>query len=166
MKKLITILIIFSLLLITFLLSAESICKDDFADMKNWYDNKTDKSFNAVIVPSKNKGAYEVIQKGNGNWGKVAFVLVDVDLDKFEIVKIKVNDVSKNGDYKIAVTPVDWKDQYILIDRGAGKGMHTASIKDATGWKGKKTFNLVVIIEGKGKKVELDSIELISKEEE
>lgn len=142
---------------------AEPIWKDDFKEVENWYDNKTDSSFNAVIIPGKKKGTAEVKQKGKGNWGKVAFVLTNLDLDKYPLVKIKVRKVSKSGDFKVLAVSKDWGRSYVIIDRGAGKGEHKGDIKEVTGWTGKKTFNLVIVIEGKNKKVVLDNIMVTSK---
>ncbi len=166
MKKVTSFLLVATIMLVGTLLFAGSIWKDDFEKIENWYDNKTDASFNAVIVPGKKTGTADVIQKGKETWGKVAFVFTNVDVDVFNILKVKVNKVDKNGDYKILVTTHAWDKSYIVIDRGKGKGLYEANIQEATGWKGKKSFNLVVVVEGKDKKITLDWIDLLSKETE
>jgi len=149
-------------------MAADAIWRDDFdeEELEGWYDNKTDESFRAVIVMGKKKGTADVIQKGKGDWGKVAFVVMNVDLDTYNIVRVKVTKVDKNGDYKVLAVSKDWSDSYVVIDRSKGKGTHKGDIKKATGWKGMTTFNIVVVVEGKGKKVTLDWIELVSEEEE
>lgn len=152
-------------ILLTTTLFSANIWKDDFNVIQNWYDNKTDKSFNAVIIPGKKKGSAILQQKGQGNWGKVAYVVTDIDLNKFYIVRIKVDDVDKSGDYKVLAISQDWSDNYVIIDRGNGKGVYEGNIKEVTGWSGKRTFNIVLVVEGKGKKVEIDWIELSEEKE-
>lgn len=165
MKRLLICLIILLCMGINTLMMAESLWRDDFDNVENWYDNKTDESFRAVIVPGRKKGTAEVVQKGKGNWGKVAFVVMNVDIDTYNIIRVKVNKVSKSGDYKILAISKDWGESYVVIDRSKGKGIKEGNIKEATGWKGMQTFNIVVVVEGTKKKVVLDWIELGSKEE-
>lgn len=139
---------------------AETIWRDEFNTLENWYDNKADASFNALIMLGKTKNTAVIQQKGNGNWGKVAFVVQNVDLDKFNILRLKVNKVDKNGDYRVLVTSLDWNDSFTIIDRGNGKGTYEGNIKTVTGWSGKKTFNVVIVVEGKDKSLELNWIEI------
>lgn len=166
MKKIIYVILLLILVLNFTDLFAKEIWRDDFKDVQNWYDNKVDSSFGAVIVKGKKKGTAEIIQKGKGTWGKVAFVLSNIDLDKYNVLRMKVNKVSKNGDYKILITSINWRKTFELIERGSGKGIHEGYIKQITGWSGKKTFNIVVVVEGKKKKVVLDWIELVSEKNE
>lgn len=165
MKKFTLFIIIILVFVTSIFVYAETIWKDSFDEIENWYDNKADSSFKAVIVPGKKKGTAMVKQQGKGDWGKVAFVITKLDIDKYNILKVKVNKVSKNGDYKILVTSLDWNKSYTIIDRGRGKGIHKRNIKEITKWKGEKTFNLVIIIEGKKKMTEFDWIEIASEEE-
>ncbi|MDD5067504.1 MAG: hypothetical protein PHF84_10720 [bacterium] len=158
-------------LLVLFLMSVSrllgtTLWRDDFNKIENWYDNKAHPSYNAVIVPGKKAGTADVIQKGSEKWGKAAFTVSNVDVDIFNIIRVKVDKVEKNGDFKILASTSSWDKTFVVIDRGKGKGVHEGNIKEATGWKGKMTFNIVIVVEGAGKKVTLDWIALSSKESE
>lgn len=166
MKKIVLFTVLVFVLAGSVLLYAGAVWRDDFEKIVNWYDNKTDASFNAVITAGKKAGTAEVVQKGKSTWGKVAFVVTDIDVDRFNTIRVKVNKVEKNGDYKILVSSITWDKSFIVIDRGKGKGTHEGSIKEAAPWKGKMSFNVVILVEGKDKKVTLDWIELASRENE
>jgi hypothetical protein len=146
-------------------LGADPVWKSDFTSLDGWYDNNTDQSFNAVIAMGTKEGTADVIQKGDGSWGKVAFVLENIDIDKFNSVRVNVVDIQKGAAYKLLAVNKDWSESYVVIDRGHGKGSAQGNIKDVTSWTGSKTFNLVVVIEGDKKKVTLGSIELLSKDD-
>lgn len=147
------------------MLSAETFWRDDFNEVTDWYDNKADTSYRAVINPGKKKGTAILQQKGKGTWGKVAYVINEIDLDKYNIVRVKVKKVDLSSAYKILAISTDWSETYIVIERGNGRGIAQGNIQEATGWKGEVSFNLVLIVEGKNKKITFDWIELISKEE-
>lgn len=159
MKK-ISLFVLALLAMVSFVYTAEAVWHDDLDTLDGWYDNKTDKSFRAVILKSKEIGTADVVQRGDGNWGKVAFVVTNCDLDKYNIMRVKIKSVDKNADYKVLAVSQDWAESYVLLDRGAGKGIKQANIAEVTGWKGKKTFNIVVVVEGKDKKVTLDWVEV------
>lgn len=164
MKKLMLSSLIVFILSLASGLFADSAWKSDFSTMDGWYDNAADPNFNATITAGTQPGTADITQKGDGTWGKVAFVQENVDIDKNSVIKINMADVPKGSGYKVlAVTP-DWSESFIVIDRGHGKGIAQGNIKDVTGWSGVKTFNLVIIIEGEKKKITVNSIELISKE--
>jgi hypothetical protein len=164
MKKIFFLLIVSSLLIATAILRAEAVWSCDFNPIENWYDNTTDPSFHAVIVPGAQKGTADIIQKGEGNWGKVAFAFKDINIDKYNIIKVNVADVQKDTSFKILAVSQDWSESFVVIDRGHGKGIAQGNIKDVTGWSGVKTFNLVVVIEGEKKKITLNSLELGTKD--
>jgi hypothetical protein len=165
MKKIMLFSLVACVMFLSALANADPVWKSDFSSMDGWYDNNTDQSFNAVITAGTKEGTADVTQKGDGTWGKVAFVLENIDIDKFNVLKVNVADIAKGASYKILAANKDWSESFVVIDRGHGKGSAQGNIKDVTGWTGVKTFNLVVVVEGEKKKVTLNSIELLPKED-
>jgi hypothetical protein len=164
MKK-ISIFSILCLMAVSMGLRAEPVWKSDFTSLDGWYDNKTDPSFNAVMTMGAKEGTADITQKGEGTWGKVAFVFENQDLDKYNIIRVNVADIQKGAAFKVLAANKDWSESFVVIDRGRGKGISMGNIKDVTGWSGVNTFNLVVVIEGEKKKVTLNSVELYAKED-
>ncbi len=164
MKKIVIISFLACLISLTGSLAADTVWKTDFSSMDGWYDNNTDPSFNAVITAGTKAGTADVTQKGEGTWGKVAYVLENIDIDKNNIIKVNIADIEKGSAFKLLAISQDWSESFVVIDRGHGKGFAQGNIKDVTGWTGTKSFNLVVVIEGEKKKLTLNSIELLSKE--
>ncbi|MBV9463927.1 MAG: hypothetical protein JO317_06825 [Verrucomicrobiae bacterium] len=134
----------------------------DCSSTKDWYDTKIDPSFQAKIEQAE-KDAFKVTQDGAQNWGKVAFVIKDVDLEKTPMIQVKTTKVDQDSAFKVAVAPLDWSDLFVVIDRSSADGVHVGDIKAATGWSGKKDFNLVLIVEGKGKATWFDDIKIVSR---
>jgi hypothetical protein len=165
MKKILLVSSLACLLSLSALGGADPVWKSDFSTLDGWYDNRCDQSYNAVITAGTVDGTADVIQKGDGSWGKVAFVLENIDIDKFNVVRVNVVDIQKGAAYKLLAVNNDWSESYVVIDRGHGKGQAQGNIKDVTSWTGSRTFNLVVVVEGDKKKVTLGSIELMSKDD-
>jgi hypothetical protein len=134
----------------------------DCSSIKDWYDDKSDKNFNAKVEQFE-PSVLKVTQAGADSWGKVAYVVQDVDLEKTSLIQTKVNKVDLNSAFSIAVATLDWSEFYVVVPRSSSDGVHMGDIKAATGWTGKKSFNLVVIVEGKDKASYFDQIKIASK---
>jgi hypothetical protein len=133
----------------------------DCSSIKDWYGSADDPSFGATIEQVE-PSVFKVTQDGKEKWGKVAFVVKDVDLDKTPYIEVKVNKVDKDSAFQVAVAPLDWKDVNIVVQRSSADGVHKGDLKTATGWSGKRSFNLVLIVEGKGKSAWIDNIKITS----
>jgi len=134
----------------------------DCASIKDWYSSQDDPSFGAKIEQAE-KSVFKITQDGKDTWGKTAFVVKDVDVDQTPTLEVKVTKVDKDSAFKVAVAPLDWADTYVVIARSSADGVHKGDIKAATGWSGKKAFNIVLIVEGKGKSVYFDNIKVSAK---
>ncbi|MBV9463926.1 MAG: hypothetical protein JO317_06820 [Verrucomicrobiae bacterium] len=134
----------------TLALAADIGWEHDCTNVRDWYDTKADPSYQAKIEQAE-KDAFKVTQCGADTWGKVAFVVKDIDIDKTPILEAKVNQVDVGSAIKVAVAPLDWSELYVVVARTSADGVHIGDIKTATGWTGKKSFNVVLIVEGKGK---------------
>ncbi|MBV9463612.1 MAG: hypothetical protein JO317_05230 [Verrucomicrobiae bacterium] len=131
----------------------------DCGSVKDWYTKNEDPSFQAKLDPAE-PGVLKLTQEGTDTWGKAAFVVKDVDLDKTPILEVKVNKVDKDAAYKVGVAPLDWSELFVVVPRSSADGVSSGNIKTATGWSGKKSFNVVLIVEGKSKAVWFDDIKI------
>jgi hypothetical protein len=136
--------------------------QNDCSSIKDWYDNKADAGFHAKMEQAE-PSVVKVTQDGGETWGKVAYVVKEVDLEKTPILEVKINKVDSNSAFKIGVAPLDWSDTYVVVQRSSADGIHKGDIKAATGWTGKKDFNIVLIIEGAGKATWFDNIRITAK---
>jgi hypothetical protein len=134
----------------------------DCSSAKDWYDDKANQSFHTKVDQFE-PSVLRVTQQGADTWGKAAFVVQDIDLDKTPILQTKVNKVDINSAFKVCVASLDWSEIYEVVPRSSADGIHMGDIKTATGWSGKKSFNIVVVIEGQGKASYFDQIKIASK---
>lgn len=134
----------------------------DCSSIKDWYSTQDDPSFGAKIEQVE-PSVFKVTHDGKDTWGKVAFVVKDVDIDQTPNLEVKVNKVDTGSAFKVAVAPLDWADLYVVVPRSSADGVHKGDLKAATGWTGKRSFNVVLIVEGKGKSVFFDNIKVTSK---
>ncbi len=135
--------------------------ENDCSSTKDWYDNKTDPSFGAKVEQAE-PGVFKVTQDGKDTWGKIAFVVKDINVDQTPMLEVKINKVDQDSAFKVAVAPLDWSDLFVVIPRSSADGIQKGDIKAATGWTGKKSFNVVIIVEGKGKASWVDNIRIMS----
>jgi len=163
LRKYVSALTLTGLLAVGASLIAEEIIgwETDCSSIKDWYDNKTDATYGAKIEQAE-PSVFKVTQDGKDTWGKVAFVVKDVDISKTPILEVKVNKVDQDSAFKVAVAPLDWSDTFVIIPRSSADGIQKGDIKAATNWSGKKSFNVVLIVEGKGKATWFDNIRIIS----
>jgi len=130
---------------------------------EEWYDNNDDSSFGAVITDD-GKTLAKVKEVGKGDWGKVAIIIPDLDLDKYHILEVKVKEVELDSGFKVGVASLDWSEYYDLVTGVNTKGgVYEADIKKKTPWKGKKDLCLVLIVEGDDKTVIFDDIKIRTK---
>src|SRR5437773_1766282 len=62
----------------------------DCSSIKDWYSNQDDPSFGAKIEQVE-PSVFKVTNDGKDTWGKVAFVVKDVDVDQTPYLEAKVN---------------------------------------------------------------------------
>jgi len=135
--------------------------QSDCSSTKDWYDNKVDPGFGAKIEQAE-PSVIKVTQDGKDTWGKVAFVVKDVNIDATPNLEAKINKVDQDAAFKIGVAPLDWSELFVVIPRSSADGIHKGDIKAASGWTGKKSFNVVIIVEGKGKAVWVSDLKISS----
>jgi hypothetical protein len=134
----------------------------DCSSIKDWYDNKSDASFMAKIEQAE-PSVIKVTQEGPDTWGKTAFLVKGIDLESTPLLQVKVTKVEKDSAYKLAVASTDWGDFHVVVPRSSADGVQIGDIKAATGWTGKKDFNIILIIEGKGKASYFDELKIIGR---
>jgi hypothetical protein len=129
----------------------------DCDSISGWHDATETPGMNAKVDQFE-PSVIRVTHDGNDTWGKVAYVVENIDLDATPILEVKVNKVDKNSAFKICVAPSDWSEMIDVIKRSSADGIHDGNIRKAVKmakkpgtWKGPISFNLVVVIEGKGK---------------
>ena len=135
----------------------------DCSSIKDWYDNQMEPGFHAKVEQAE-PSVIKVIQTGGDTWGKVAYVVKGVDLDKTPILEVKVNKVDVGSAYKVAVASLNWSEFYEVIPRSSADGVQKGDIKTASGWSGVKDFNVVLVIEGTGKAAWFDNIKIAAKQ--
>jgi hypothetical protein len=136
--------------------------QNDCASTKDWYDNKADPSFMAKIEQAE-PSVFKVTQSGTDTWGKVAYVVKGVDVDKTPYLEVLITKVDINSAFKVAVSSPDWKEFYEVLPRSSADGAHVANLKEATKWSGVKDFNVILIVEGKDKATWFSNLKISSK---
>ena len=136
------------------------IWKTSFDNLDGWYDNRTDSSFMAKIELTGSSAAH-ITEDGKENWGKIAFLLNDVDFDKNPVLKLDVKSVDANSSWKLGVDTLDWNG-FIPLQNSTTESGKFEILLSKSGWTGKKSFNLILIVEGDGGGFVLDEMELAS----
>ena len=136
--------------------------ENDCSAIAGWHDKAETPGMNAKVDQFE-PGVLRVTQDGNDTWGKVAYVVENIDLEATPILEVKVNKVDKNSAFTISVAPRDWSEMIDVIKRSSADGIHKGDIRKAVrvaknkdSWKGPVSFNVVVVIEGKGKATYFD----------
>lgn len=147
--------------------SAEEIVgwENDCSSIDGWYTRIDNPTYGANVEQYE-KSVMQVHQMGSETWGKVAFVVKDVDIDATPYLQIKVNKVDKDSAFKVGVAPLDWSVFYLVVPQSSADGIHFGDLKTVTGWTGKKDFNVVLIVEGKGKAFYVDHLKISSEKPE
>ena len=129
----------------------------DCSSLSGWHDATETPGMNAKVDQFE-PSVIRVTQEGNDTWGKVAYVVENVDLSATPILEIKVNKVDQNSAFTVSVAPSDWSEMIDVIKRSSADGIHKGDIRKAVRaskepgkWKGPISFNVVIVIEGKGK---------------
>jgi hypothetical protein len=134
-----------------------------------WYDNKADAGMGTEVSQFET-GVIAIKQSGNDTWGKAAFSVENIDLDKTPILEIKVNQVEEGAGFQVKIVPKDWSEMISVVERSNGEGIYKANIQKAiskqsvnpAAYASPATFSVVVIVEGKGKSVWVDNVEIRS----
>ena len=141
--------------------------EDDCSSIAGWHYDNDSKGMNCVVEQFE-PSTIKIKQQGNDTWGKAAYVIHNIDIEKTPIVEVKVNKVDKGSAYTIAVTPTDWSEMITVIPRSSADGTFKGNIEKAVkkaknrdAWENNPvSFNLVVIIEGKGKASYFDNFRI------
>jgi hypothetical protein len=134
-----------------------------------WYSNKTDPGMHSEVAQEET-GVIRVSQAGEDTWGKAAIVAEKIDISKTPILEVRVNKVDADAGFSVKIAPQDWSELITVIERSSADGVHKGNIQKAINKQSVKpeayaapaTFSVVVIIEGKGKAVWLDNLEIRS----
>ena len=143
----------------------------DCTSIAGWHDATETPGMNAKVDQFE-ESVIRVTQDGNDTWGKVAYVVENIDLEATPIIEVKVNKVDKNSAFTVSVAPRDWSEMIDVIKRSSADGIHKGDIKKAVrvakkrdDWKGPVSFNLVIVIEGKGKASYFDWLKIRAEEQ-
>ena len=133
-----------------------------------WHGNSDDPGMNAKVVQAETS-TIQVTQEGSEMWGKVAFVVDGIDLDKTPVLEVKASKVDLGCGFMVSVASADWSEMFTVVKRTSADGVHKGNIAKAVKesknpdlWKSPAKFNVVVIVEGKGKSVWLDQLKIRS----
>lgn len=127
----------------------------DFGPRKGW------RAEGAVYVRSD--GRISLTEDGRG----LAWKTVELDVDEFPVMLVRVSDSITRERWTVAVEKgespsFDEKKWIRLIERYAEEGGFIVSLKKMTGWSGKVTFILMIIVEGHNRDwVEFDALEAV-----
>ena len=141
--------------------------EEDCSTIAGWHFDNDSKGMNSTVEQFE-PSVIKIKQQGNDTWGKAAYVIQNIDLEQFPIVEVKVNMVDKGSAYTVAVAPMDWSEMITVIPRSSADGTFKGNIEKAVKkakkrdpWEnGPVSFNLVVIIEGKGKAACFDNFKI------
>lgn len=132
--------------------------EDDCSSINGWHFDNDSKGMNCVVEQFE-PSVIKIKQQGNDTWGKAAYVVQNIDLEQFPIVEVKVNMVDKASAYTVSIAPMDWSEMITVIPRSSADGTFKGNLEKAVKkaknrdpWKtSPASFNLVIVIEGKGK---------------
>ena len=134
----------------------------DCTSISGWHDKSETPGMNAKVDQFE-PSVIRVTQDGNDTWGKVAYVVENIDLEAAPILEVKATKVEKGSAFSVAVASRDWSEMITVIKRTSADGIHEGNIRKAVklakkpgDWKGPISFNVVVVIEGKGKAAYFD----------
>lgn len=137
----------------------------DCTTLDGWHSE----GMNATVTKPEPE-TIKVTQEGNDTWGKAAFVVDGVNLEKSPLLEVKVNKVEKGSAFKVLIANSDWSEQIVVIDRSSADGVHDGDVWKAIKRESRKKeswydapFNLVVVIEGRGKASWFDYFKLREK---
>jgi len=119
---------------------------EDFSGLpgQRWWDERDD-SGNDAYMTEHDLGIARLTLAGDQGWGKVLSNTHTVDLNKYPILNVVVNDIDMDTSFKVLLKP---KENYNLIELGRGNlGENSYNIPDLTGWQGSKRFAVVLVVE-------------------
>ena len=166
--------IIASLLLSASILCGEVRAESEVAwstecdSTEGWHWNNEDAGMNAKVSQFETS-IIQVTQEGGDTWGKVAYVVEGIDLDKTSILEVKAAKVDVGCGFMVNVASSDWSEMFTVVKRTSADGVHKGNIEKAIKdsknpdlWKSPAKFNVVVVVEGKDKSVLLDQLAIRS----
>jgi len=89
------------------------------------------------------------------------FVITDIDFSNNPVLKINVDSVDNEASWKLGIDNLSWSDFKPVINSSTSAGEFTAQLNQ-TGYTGKQSVNLILIIEGNDKFFTVSSIELLN----
>lgn len=147
--------------------AAKVAWENDFSSTDGWQDASVDPGMNAYIRKESGKGTCMVTQDGDDTWGKVAFLVEDVNLEETPILEAVLTQVGKGSAFKIGVSPLDWSEFIEVLKRSSADGTHKGDIEKAVKRAGRKdllegpaSFYVVIVVEGKGKSAYFDHLRI------
>ena len=133
-----------------------------------WHWNAEDAGMNAKVAQFETS-LIQVTQEGNDTWGKAAYVVEGIDLNETPILEVKASKVDVGCGFMVNVASSDWSEMFTVVKRTSADGVHKGNIEKAIKesknpdlWKSPAKFNIVVVVEGKGKSVWLDQVKIRS----
>jgi len=140
----------------------------DCSTTSGWHWESDSPGMNTKVEQAE-PSVIKLTQEGKDTWGKAAYVVENIDLEQTPILEIKVNKVDKGSAFTVAVANSDWTEQFTVIPRTSADGIHKGNIAKAVkqarkkdAWKAPARFNVVIIIEGKGKASWIDNMRIRS----
>lgn len=146
--------------------AAPSVLAWDYLFSRNtvagFYDADDDPGMNAHIVAASG-GKGRLTCATAADWGKTVLVVPKIDFSRGPVLSAVVSDLDEGASWNVGVTSNPWSDAnyHTVIPSQNHAGTVTADLAAITGWSGPRDdFNLVLVIEGKGKSVNFDSLHI------
>jgi hypothetical protein len=140
--------------------------KTECDSTEGWHWNNEDPGMNAKVTQFETS-LLQVSQDGNDTWGKVAYVVEGIDLEASPILEVTAAKVDLNSGFMVNVASADWSEVFTVVKRTSAHGVHKGNIERAVKdsqnpdlWKSPAKFNVVVVVEGKGKSILLDRLKI------
>ncbi|HBA83407.1 MAG TPA: hypothetical protein DCZ95_04860 [Verrucomicrobia bacterium] len=144
--------------------AADCAWHNDCSSIQGWRSNPEDPGMCAKVEQVE-PSVIKVTQDGNSTWGKAAYFISGIDLEKNPMLYLKATKVDLNSAFTVQVASSDWSDCITVVSRTSADGLHDGNIRKAVrvsktpdAWKGEASFWLVIVIEGKGKGTFIDDI--------
>ena len=128
----------------------------DLSKVDRVLQNSDDPTYNAVATRTKNGGVritqspFDVL-----TWGKVAILIRDLDFDRHPVLTVRLGSLDPSCSLKVGADK-DWKDFHVLLTSQVSTGRWDVDLARETGWFGRKSFLLILIVEGPKKTVTVD----------
>jgi len=124
--------------------------------VKHVLQNSDDPTYNAVATRTKNGGVritqspFDVL-----TWGKVAILVPPLDFDRHPVLTVRLGSLDPSCSFRVGADKA-WKDFHELLPSKVSTGPWDVDLARKTGWSGRKSFLLILIVEGPKKTVIVD----------